>query len=301
MAYTTLNSFPPMECLIAALAAASSGSFTHAAEDLGVSHAAISRRIAGAESWAGIKLFTRHARGVTVTTDGQRLLARVSQALDIVDQAADVWKKQKRMRTIRIATTHTFARVWLLPRLSTIEAKLGNARLEILTDARNVNLTQGEADFAIRYGRGNWKVGREQKVFEEEHLFAIVNTATWQRLKKPIRASDILSLPLIHNVDSTPWSTWAQAQGMAFRGRSVDRVMADNSLSIAAVHAGLGAAVLNAPIFSADNLPDGVCAITAKKAPCPLSYVLITPERELPEIVRAGAQLILALAAEQKQ
>jgi LysR family transcriptional regulator, glycine cleavage system transcriptional activator len=286
-----------MECLIAALAAARTGSFTHAAEELGVSHAAISRRIAGAESWAGIKLFTRHARGVTVTNDGQRLLARVAQALDIVDQAADVWKKQKRMRTIRIATTHTFARMWLLPRLAAIEAKLGNARIEVLTGARNVNLAEGEADLAIRYGRGNWKSGREQKVFVEEHLFAIVNTATWERLKKPIRASDVLSLPLIHNVDSTPWSTWAQAQGLEFRGRSADRVMGDNSLSIAAVQSGLGAGVLNVPMFSPNQLPEGVRAITAKKAPCPLSYVLITPERELPEVVHTCARVILALAA----
>jgi LysR family transcriptional regulator, glycine cleavage system transcriptional activator len=285
-----------MECLIAALAAARTGSFTQAADELGVSHAAISRRVAGAESWAGIKLFTRHARGVTVTNEGQRLLSRVSQALDIVDHAADLWKKQKRFRTIRIATTHTFARKWLVPRLKAIEAKIGNIRIELLTNARNVNLADGEADLAIRYGRGNWKAGLEQKVFDEEHLFVIVNTASWQRMKKPVKASDVLSLPLVHNVDSTPWSAWAQAQGLEFRGRGIDRVMADNTLCIAAVQAGLGAAVLNSPIFSPSELPEGVRAITLKKAPCPLSYVLITPERELHDSVHLCAQQILTLA-----
>jgi LysR family transcriptional regulator, glycine cleavage system transcriptional activator len=286
-----------MEYLIAALTAAQTGSLTHSAEQLGVSHAAISRRIAGAENWAGIKLFSRHARGVTVTADGQRLLARVSEALDIVNHAADTWKKQRRTRTIRITTTQSFTQMWLLKHVAHIEAQLGNTRIEILTQSRNANLATEEVDLAIRYGRGGWKVGKEQRLFDEEHLYAVMNANTAKTLSQPIRPSDVLKQPLIHSVDSTAWSTWARAQNLEYRGRSVDRIMADSTLVIAAVQAGLGAAVLTAPLFHPMALPEDVCVVRGKKALCPLRYVLVTPARELPDVVHDCAQHILTVAS----
>ncbi len=52
---------------------ARSGSFTHAAEQLHLSQSSISRQISGLETEVGIKLFYRHARGLTLTEQGSKL------------------------------------------------------------------------------------------------------------------------------------------------------------------------------------------------------------------------------------
>lgn len=58
-----MRTLPPSESLQAMLAAAELGSLTAAAEELGVTHGALSRRIQGLESWLGQPIFERHGRG----------------------------------------------------------------------------------------------------------------------------------------------------------------------------------------------------------------------------------------------
>ncbi len=71
------------------------GSFLAAAEISGLTHGAISRRIAAVENWLGVKLFERHARGVRPTLDGQRFVSRIEQAFGIIDSAADQWRSPR--------------------------------------------------------------------------------------------------------------------------------------------------------------------------------------------------------------
>jgi LysR family transcriptional regulator, glycine cleavage system transcriptional activator len=248
MTYSLPTSVPPIECLAAALVAARCGSFTHAAEELGVSHAAISRRISGAESWAGVKLFQRHGRGVTVTPDGQRLLARVSHALEIVEQAADVWRKPLRHRTVHIATTHSVARLWLIPRLAHLEAMVGSVRIDVQAGNDHTDLTGGQADIAIRCGKGGWKIGRERRLFAEEISFPVTSKAFLAAHGPLNSASAVLGCNLIHNVDSTFWKVWAQSQGHALKYKAGDRVMGDHTQSLAAAEAGLGVALMAYPV-----------------------------------------------------
>jgi LysR family transcriptional regulator, glycine cleavage system transcriptional activator len=116
---------PPLDCLLAALAVSRTGSFSGAAEELGVTHAAVSRRVAGAESWASLAIFRRHARGAVLTPEGERLLSRVSQGLELIDRAADRGRKVRRPSTVRLATTPSFTNHWLLDRLGALEAAAG--------------------------------------------------------------------------------------------------------------------------------------------------------------------------------
>jgi DNA-binding transcriptional LysR family regulator len=63
------------------------GSFTRAAEGLGLSKARVSVRLAALETELGTRLVQRSTRAVRLTADGERYLAKVSAALAMLDEA----------------------------------------------------------------------------------------------------------------------------------------------------------------------------------------------------------------------
>jgi LysR family transcriptional regulator, glycine cleavage system transcriptional activator len=301
MTYSLPPNLPPIECLVAAIVAARTGSFSQTAIELGVSHAAISRRVAGAESWAGTALFARHGRGVRPTDDGQRLLSRVSHAFDIVDQAANQWRKPQLARMLRIATTHSLARLWLIPRVAKIEAKIPDIRIEILTSHQISNLATGEADIAIRCGKGGWKEGSEIRLFHEEVMHPVATPEFIARHGVTGEPASILAQQLVHGVDSSGWQSWAQAQGVAFRGKYADRIVSDYTLALSATEANLGISLLNAALMPIDRLRANLQLLGAPTAISPLSYFVIVPALKKTPVVQACVNLLLTLAAEPLQ
>lgn len=73
---------PPLSAVRAFEAAGRHGSFTGAAQELKVTPAAISHHVKMLESWLGVVLFRRFARGLELTDDGRRYLPRLTSALD---------------------------------------------------------------------------------------------------------------------------------------------------------------------------------------------------------------------------
>lgn len=71
------------------VAAAEAGRFQDAADDLALTQQAVSKRIAALERDLGVRLFTRTARGVTLTIDGQAFLPHARELLTAQQRAAD--------------------------------------------------------------------------------------------------------------------------------------------------------------------------------------------------------------------
>jgi LysR family transcriptional regulator, glycine cleavage system transcriptional activator len=294
--YSLPLTLPPVECLMAALVAARTQSFTIAAQELGVSHATISRRIATAENWAGIRLFLRNGRGVSATDDGQRLLSRVTHAFDIVDQAANQWRKSTRRKSLRIATTHSLAQLWLIPKLAEIETALPDLRIDLITSHAHADLSAGDADIAIRCGKGGWKLGREEKLFPDETLMPVA-APTFIAAHQPTNdPAQLLTLPLIHSPDTSGWQTWAQTQGLGFRGKASDRLMSDYVLAYAAAEAGYGVALMNKSL----TRTIGTCEpLDVPGCANPLSYFIIVPPHQETTPIRSCVEQLLKLASAQ--
>ena len=242
-----------MESIIAALSAARLGSFSAAALELETTHAAVSRRIASAEEWAGVRLFDRHGRGVLPTSNGQRILARLAVA---IDQITTLGRQSKRgakraAPTIKIAMTPAFARFWLFPRLRDLEGEHEDVCVEVVADLRHADFVRGEADLAVRYGRGGWKAGKEVRLFEEP-LIPVATKELVTRLR-PSKASEMAAVPLLHGGDSTNWRFWSATFGAAFTPKSTDRTFSDYSLALDAARAGLGVALWNRGLHELDG------------------------------------------------
>lgn len=97
-------------------AAARLGSFTRAAQELGMTQAAVSWRIRDTEKRLGRDLFTRGTRQVTLTPEGERLSAASTEAMSLLRRALmDMLESDQGV--LSITTLQTLATQWLAPRL----------------------------------------------------------------------------------------------------------------------------------------------------------------------------------------
>jgi LysR family glycine cleavage system transcriptional activator len=285
-----------MESLVAAFKAAKLGSFSAAALDLEITHAAVSRRIAAAEAWAGVRLFDRHGRGVVVTPDGQRILARAALAVGQIADLADRPRRQKRVPVVRMAVTPSFARFWLLPRILDLEGHPSSLRIEVVAELRHADIAARKVDLAIRYGRGGWRVATEHRLLEEMLQPVVAPGLASPRAHQ--RAADIIALPLLHDGDSGNWKAWAAFYKTPYVPKPADRTFADYALTLAAASAGLGVALWNRGLHSLSESNGALAPLGVFQAPSPLGYYLLsrpgeenTPTARVAEGIRAACRL----------
>jgi DNA-binding transcriptional LysR family regulator len=133
-------------------AVASAGSFTHAGQMLTLSQSAVSRQISALEEEITTPLFQRHARGLTLTDEGELLYGAVS---DVLARLAEVEEALKNVQeaprgTLKITSSHGIGTYWLLPRLKDFMKECPEVEVHLVMEDRELDLAQREADIAIR-------------------------------------------------------------------------------------------------------------------------------------------------------
>lgn len=288
------NALPPLESLRAFEAAARLGSFSAAAEDLNVTHGAVSRRIAGLESWLRQRLFKRHSKGVSLTTDGDRLYERTKQAFELLSEGSDRWHDVRRGAVVRLTSLRAVCSRILIPQLGGIEAGEPRIRVDVvIDDARPLDMEEMALDLAVRVGAGVMS-GRVSLKLYEEPCFPVANPRIAQELVDQGPAT-LLNYPLLHNRDTGVWRSWLQSFDIAYRPRPQDRRFSDYGLVIDAAAEGLGIAV-GRPLLIARELESGrVVRIGKHVAPNPHPYWLDRPNAPIRSATAIVARRIAAI------
>jgi len=133
-------------------AVASAGSFTHAGQTLGLSQSAVSRQISALEEEISTPLFQRHARGLTMTDEGELLFSAVTDVLGRLAAAEEALKNvhDAPRGALKITASHGIGAYWLLPRLGQFLAQYPEVEVHLVMDDKELDLAQREADLAIR-------------------------------------------------------------------------------------------------------------------------------------------------------
>src|ERR1700761_275728 len=133
-------------------AVASAGSFTHAGQMLTLSQSAVSRQISALEEEITTPLFQRHARGLTLTDEGEMLYSAVSDVLNRLAQAEEALKnvREAPRGTLKITASHGIGTYWLVPRLDDFLKEYPEVEVHLVMEDREIDLAQREADIAIR-------------------------------------------------------------------------------------------------------------------------------------------------------
>ena len=132
---------------------ASAGSLTEGARRLHLSQPALSRQVQSLEDALGAKLFHRHARGLALTHEGERLLEATRLMADEIDRARMGIEATRNRPTgeIKLTTTVSFGATWLSRRLAEFTALYPDIRVHLILSDEELDLARHEADCAIRF------------------------------------------------------------------------------------------------------------------------------------------------------
>jgi DNA-binding transcriptional LysR family regulator len=144
------RNLPPLNALRAFEAAGRFESFSRAAEELGVSHSAISKHVRGLELRLGSQLFRDLPRGVALTTEGARYLSVVTPALDAIGEATDAFE-EKAAGTVVVSCESVLAIKVVMPRLKRFYEENPGVKIDLDASPRIANMAQYEADIAVRF------------------------------------------------------------------------------------------------------------------------------------------------------
>jgi LysR family glycine cleavage system transcriptional activator len=143
---------PPLTALKSFESAARRGSFRAAADELCVSHSAISHQIKLLETHLGIKLFTRKGRNVELTKLGQSYYPMIRDAFDKITDGTELLLSPSSSEVLTIQLYSTFAIRWLIPRLSKFYRAYPDIQVRLNTSQRDVDFQQQDVDMCVLIG-----------------------------------------------------------------------------------------------------------------------------------------------------
>jgi LysR family glycine cleavage system transcriptional activator len=199
---------PPLNALRAFDAAGRHGSFSRAAEELNVSHSAISRHVRGLESRLGAQLFRSDGQGVALTPDGQAYLARISPALDDIADATENYGDAPTGRVV-VNSDPQFAEQVIAPNLGAFWSMYPELELRLIGSNLLADVDRYEADFAVRFSAAG-RLDRPADLISDAPLFPYA--APGFLAPRP-GITDILNARRVQDRPAEVWQRWAAAMG----------------------------------------------------------------------------------------
>ena len=132
-------------------AVAEAGSFTSATVNLNLSQSAISRQIQSLEEDLKVKLFERHARGLTLTENGEYVFKTAHEVISKLKEVETSLSDQKNHPTgkLTITTVRSFGTHWLTPRIQEFMQLHPEIEVELIFDDKELDLSTRQADIGI--------------------------------------------------------------------------------------------------------------------------------------------------------
>ncbi|MDO9127549.1 LysR substrate-binding domain-containing protein [Parvibaculum sp.] len=272
---------PPLGALKAFEAVARLGSLTAAADELFVTHGAVSRHVRALEDWAGAKLFDRVGKRLKLTDAGRAYRDAAALAFDgIAAASARLRESAGSARVLVVNALPTFAMRWLLPRLARFQRLEPQVELKLVTSDEDVSrLAHGSYHVAIRREQEPWPANLVGASFLAEREIPVASPSLLERL--PVRsAADLARHTLLH-ADTRPgaWTRWLAAADAGEVEASAGRQHFDHFyLTLQAASDGLGIALGPLPIIGDDIRAGRLVAPLAAPVLPSRPYCWLTPE-----------------------
>lgn len=249
------DQLPPLQTLRAFEATARRLSMTLAAEELHLTHGAVSRQIKTLEEHLGVQLFRRLTRKIELTDAGLSYFGTVTRLLsELARETEDIRRKNDSTRLV-VSSGISFASKWLTPRLHRLMAQYPDFDVHLDVTDTPVDFAAGHVDVALRYGAGVYPFAAAERIMNEtvSPVCAPDYVARMGGLASP---ADLARCQLIHEIGmTTTWERWFAAMGLPYpktRGPGYSH----GSMSIEAAIRGEGVA-LGRSVLVAEDLAQG--------------------------------------------
>lgn len=188
---------PIFSSLIAFEAAARTGSFTRAAEELFISQPAVSHAMRTLEAELGLSLFERRHKGVETTEAGRYLLEQVSMGLTLIEQALREVRTMTQGHQVTLAVSTATATWWLMPRIARFKQIYPEVELRCITTDTDLDLDRERIDLAITLGAGEFPKHLRWH-FVDEEVFPVCSPDYLRRVPTLTDPQSLTRATLLH-------------------------------------------------------------------------------------------------------
>jgi len=244
----TSSPLPSLNALRAFEAMARTGRATLAADELRVTHSAVSRQVKALEAALGVRLFAGPKHRLTLTPAGQELLPALTRAFDEI--AGAVRNLRSDGEDLHLAVNASLSVKWLIPRLGDFAARHPEIRLHLEELAPQATAHRG-AQAVVRITPAARLADPLVTAFAPNHTGPVMTPALAERF-----AADPLAAPrLTAQSHLQGWAIWAAIAGVELKP-APEQPFAHIHFALDAAVAGLGVAIMSWPLV-ADDIAQG--------------------------------------------
>lgn len=269
-----LRRLPSLNALKAFEAAARHESFSKAAEELHVTHAAISRQIRELETDLKLKLFRRTGRGVKLSEAGDAYARKITRAFDRISEATRELSTARGRRDLLISVEVGLASAWLVPRLGRFQAR--HPDIDIVLDATDalIDFRSSQAEIGIRCGTGRYPgLAAEEIVRLVAFPVAAPALVRSAALRRP---EDLARVTLLHQDSKRWWGNYLAHVGVS-PGLADAGPMMPSYNAVEAAIGGQGVALAD-NVTAAAALLDGRLVRSFPTIDAEVAYYFVSPD-----------------------
>jgi LysR family glycine cleavage system transcriptional activator/LysR family transcriptional regulator of beta-lactamase len=271
-----MRRLPSLNGLRAFEAAARSGSFVAAAEELHVTQAAVSRMVRLLEDRLGFQLFDRLPNGLRLTPQGKALHPSLTAAFDAIAAVTQQVAAMSTAPVLTVGVGPSFAVRWLIPRLAHFYSAHPEIEVRLATGGA-INPFKDDWTCGVRLGTGDWPGYEAEPLFSAD-LFPVCTTEIGNRLTQPSDLAKETLLQVVHWPED--WPLWLAAAGVKLRSKALGPTFDNYAMALQAAVDGIGVAMALRP-YVEDDIARGRLV-----APFPLAvpkgsawYLVYAPDR----------------------
>ncbi|MBN9673694.1 LysR substrate-binding domain-containing protein [Roseibium aggregatum] len=250
-----MRRLPPLKALHAFEAAARHESVTKAADELNVSHSAISQQIKLLEHYFNQKLFRKKGNGLELMPKARNYLQDIKQSLDLIAVASENLSSSGVLNRVRVNATPTFTTQWLIPRTADFQRAFPRIEVRIETSTTDELRMEAENNDLIIRRYSMKQSGMECVRILDDETIAVISPGllSGNHIEEP---ADLLNYNLLHiRSRISAWPNWFKKAGIeasrTLKGQVFDHIL----MSIAAARNGAGIC-LTPRIFVEEELRD---------------------------------------------
>ena len=285
----TRRSLPPLNALRAFEAFGRHGRMTTAADELFVTHGAVSRQIRQLEQWLGYPLTEGPKTQLKLTAAARRLLGAASAAFDLIEQAAARTAEDK--QELILACYGTFAIRWMIPRMADFVERHPDIRLHLREPPGDwTDFEASGVDAAIQLRSGATPGVHETPFLDNYYGPVLAAGRSGAFADDPAR---VLLEPRLHTRTwPQGWANWSRTAKTPLPVPATERTFDHFSHMLEAAASGLGVAM--APwVFTVDDIEAGRLAAPLGFLRLPGRVTLLRPAgREHPAVDALAAWLV---------
>ena len=244
--------FPSLNALRTFEAAARHSSFKAAADELFVSHSAVSHQIKLLEQNLGVDLFLRKPRSVELTRPGRAYYPILRDAFDRIAEGTELIVNAKVHSTLTLQVYSTFAIRWLIPRISDLSQQHPELKLRLHTSQSDVDFEHDDVDLCVMIGRRSKPSLRYDYLFSSR-IFPVCSSAMLDQYSLTDDPNNLAKAPLLQVYPSRrDWWIWLEENGIESVNPDSGQQFDSYDLAMNAAMQGIGVALGMEPFVNRD-------------------------------------------------